>query len=231
MLWLAYAEGSSHQEIAAALGVKTASVKLLLFRARRRLAGILGRAPARARGRMMTHVECVREDDVLMMVSTGRWPELRRRRTSRARGALPGVPRTGLLRDGEEAEASASLKGPKRPRPAERGNGLVACAVAGATGSRAAGGSANYRGADLAIRGGRGRGRRDVRRDDAGSSARSAGSAARSAPSATTSACRNCLLLPQDLSGIWIGYWVVLAVVVFSLIAGAGIMRWAMKED
>lgn len=45
MLWLAYAEGSSHQEIAAALGVKTASVKLLLFRARRRLAGILNRTP------------------------------------------------------------------------------------------------------------------------------------------------------------------------------------------
>ena len=43
MLWLAYAEGSSPQEIATALGVKTASVKLLLFRARRRLAGILGR--------------------------------------------------------------------------------------------------------------------------------------------------------------------------------------------
>ena len=42
MLWLAYAEGSSHAEIAAALGVKTASVKLLLFRARRRLAGLLG---------------------------------------------------------------------------------------------------------------------------------------------------------------------------------------------
>ena len=46
MLWLAYAEGSSHQEIATALGVKTASVKLLLFRARRRLAGILGRTRA-----------------------------------------------------------------------------------------------------------------------------------------------------------------------------------------
>lgn len=43
MLWLAYAEGSSHQEIAGALGVKTASVKLLLFRARRRMAGLLGR--------------------------------------------------------------------------------------------------------------------------------------------------------------------------------------------
>jgi RNA polymerase sigma-70 factor (ECF subfamily) len=46
MLWLAYAEGSSHHEIASVMGVKTASVKLLLFRARRRLAQILGRAPA-----------------------------------------------------------------------------------------------------------------------------------------------------------------------------------------
>jgi len=43
MLWLAYAEGSSHQEIAAALGLKPGSVKLLLFRARRRLAGLLRR--------------------------------------------------------------------------------------------------------------------------------------------------------------------------------------------
>ena len=42
MLWLAYAEGSSHQEIAGVMGVKTASVKLLLFRARRRLAALLG---------------------------------------------------------------------------------------------------------------------------------------------------------------------------------------------
>jgi RNA polymerase sigma-70 factor, ECF subfamily len=38
MLWLAYAEGSSHREIAETLGVKLGSVKLLLFRARRRLA-------------------------------------------------------------------------------------------------------------------------------------------------------------------------------------------------
>ena len=47
MLWLAYAEGSSHQEIAGAMGVKTASVKLLLFRARRRLAALLGRPAAK----------------------------------------------------------------------------------------------------------------------------------------------------------------------------------------
>ena len=42
LLWLAYAQGSSHKEIAESLGLRSASVKLLLFRARRRLAGLLG---------------------------------------------------------------------------------------------------------------------------------------------------------------------------------------------
>ena len=46
MLWLAYAQGSSHEEIAAALGLKAASIKSLLFRARRRLASLLGRRDA-----------------------------------------------------------------------------------------------------------------------------------------------------------------------------------------
>ena len=41
MLWLAYAQGSSHEEIAAVLGLKTASVKSLLFRARHKLAALL----------------------------------------------------------------------------------------------------------------------------------------------------------------------------------------------
>jgi RNA polymerase sigma-70 factor (ECF subfamily) len=41
LLWLAYAQGSSHREIADSLGLKTASIKLLLFRARRRLAKLL----------------------------------------------------------------------------------------------------------------------------------------------------------------------------------------------
>jgi RNA polymerase sigma-70 factor (ECF subfamily) len=43
LLWLAYAQGSSHEEIASSLGLKTASIKSLLFRARRRLASLLGR--------------------------------------------------------------------------------------------------------------------------------------------------------------------------------------------
>lgn len=50
MLWLAYAEGSSHREIAGVLGVKDSSVKLLLFRARRRLAALLGVRTAEGHG-------------------------------------------------------------------------------------------------------------------------------------------------------------------------------------
>jgi RNA polymerase sigma-70 factor (ECF subfamily) len=42
LLWLAYAEGSSHKEIAGALGLTPGSVKMLLFRARRKLARLLG---------------------------------------------------------------------------------------------------------------------------------------------------------------------------------------------
>jgi RNA polymerase sigma-70 factor (ECF subfamily) len=41
MVWLAYVNGSSHREIADVLGLKTASIKLLLFRARRKLAALL----------------------------------------------------------------------------------------------------------------------------------------------------------------------------------------------
>lgn len=42
MLWLAYANGSSHEEIAGAVGVAPGSVKGLLRRARTKLAAILG---------------------------------------------------------------------------------------------------------------------------------------------------------------------------------------------
>lgn len=42
MLWLAYALGSSHAEIADILGLKSGSVKILLLRARRKLAELMG---------------------------------------------------------------------------------------------------------------------------------------------------------------------------------------------
>ena len=46
MLWLAYAEGNSHREIAEVLGLRPASLKILLFRARRKLAHLLGHSGA-----------------------------------------------------------------------------------------------------------------------------------------------------------------------------------------
>jgi RNA polymerase sigma-70 factor (ECF subfamily) len=45
LLWLAYAQGASHQEIAEVLGVRTVSVRTLLFRARRKLAAVIGGKP------------------------------------------------------------------------------------------------------------------------------------------------------------------------------------------
>ena len=42
MLWLAYAEGATHQEIAETLGLRQSSLKPLLFRARRKMAALLG---------------------------------------------------------------------------------------------------------------------------------------------------------------------------------------------
>jgi RNA polymerase sigma-70 factor (ECF subfamily) len=41
MLWLAYGQGSTHRDIAGTLGVKAESVRLLLFRARQKLAELL----------------------------------------------------------------------------------------------------------------------------------------------------------------------------------------------
>ena len=48
LLWLAYAQGSSHQEIAEALSLKLASIKPLLFRARHKLATLLRGGERRA---------------------------------------------------------------------------------------------------------------------------------------------------------------------------------------
>lgn len=50
LLWLAYAEGYSHREIAEITGLGATSIRLLLFRARRKLAGML-KQPSPASGR------------------------------------------------------------------------------------------------------------------------------------------------------------------------------------
>jgi RNA polymerase sigma-70 factor (ECF subfamily) len=51
MLWLAYAEGSSHAEIATVLGLQEASVRSMLFRARQRLGELLREAGFRGSAR------------------------------------------------------------------------------------------------------------------------------------------------------------------------------------
>jgi RNA polymerase sigma-70 factor, ECF subfamily len=51
LLWLAYAEGSEHREIATALGLKQKSIRVLLFRARQKFAQILQRRGLSPEGR------------------------------------------------------------------------------------------------------------------------------------------------------------------------------------
>ena len=48
LLWLAYAQGASHEEIAEIVGVRAISVRTLLFRAKRKLAAILNSGMADA---------------------------------------------------------------------------------------------------------------------------------------------------------------------------------------
>ena len=45
LLWLAYVEGNDHKEIARMLGLKEKSIRVLLFRARQKLAGIIQKQP------------------------------------------------------------------------------------------------------------------------------------------------------------------------------------------
>lgn len=49
LLWCAYVDGQSHEEIAAAHQLKRGSLKTLLARARRRVIDLLGASPARSR--------------------------------------------------------------------------------------------------------------------------------------------------------------------------------------
>jgi RNA polymerase sigma-70 factor (ECF subfamily) len=46
LLWLAYVEGANHKEIAHSTGLRAGSVRLLLFRARRKLADVLRGTPS-----------------------------------------------------------------------------------------------------------------------------------------------------------------------------------------
>jgi RNA polymerase sigma-70 factor (ECF subfamily) len=51
LLWLAYAQGASHDEIGSVLGLKSASVRSMLFRARERFSAVIGGMHPRGGGR------------------------------------------------------------------------------------------------------------------------------------------------------------------------------------
>ncbi len=73
ILWLAYAEGASHQEIADVVGVRAGSLKPMLFRARRKLAALLGRGPQK--DETMKPMECEFESEALAAALQSRWPD------------------------------------------------------------------------------------------------------------------------------------------------------------
>jgi len=54
LLWLAYVEGSNHQEIANSTGLGVASIRLLLFRARRKLAAMIMKDSSGANPKVFT---------------------------------------------------------------------------------------------------------------------------------------------------------------------------------
>lgn len=175
----------------------------------------------------MAHIECVHESDVLTMVTTGRWPErapaeLREHAAScevcsdlaviavaieadAAAGPIPAVPSAGTV--WWRAQIRARQEAARVVvRPITAAQALSLAALFGLAGAVFGATASWFQGAVRWFGGALSTFRNNVR-----------------LPEIPT--------LPQDLSGIWIGYWVVLAVVVFSLVAGAGIMRWAMKED
>ncbi len=52
LLWLAYVEGFDHGEIASTLGLKEKSIRVLLFRARKKMARVLGRLKSDPGGKL-----------------------------------------------------------------------------------------------------------------------------------------------------------------------------------
>jgi hypothetical protein len=174
---------------------------------------------------MTSRIECVREDEVLMMVSTDRWPdrapaELRAhadqcqvcRELGLAAGAMskeaaasaPNLPSSGTvwwraqLRARQEAARQVV-------RPITAAQMLAFAAMVGVAGAVFGATTQWFQ-----------RGLRTLGRSIAD------GVASIPLPS---------LSLPQDLSTVPMSSWIILFVVAIGLIAGAAVVSWAMKEE
>ena len=72
LLWLAYAEGYSHREIADVTGLASASIRLLLFRARRKMARLLREAMRKVRHEPL---QLQSRKEVADLLHRGHWPQ------------------------------------------------------------------------------------------------------------------------------------------------------------
>lgn len=174
----------------------------------------------------MTRIECPREGDVLMMVSTGRWPD---RAPADLREHAEGC---DVCRDLAVAAAGmdelASMAPPVLPssgtvwwraqlrarreaardvvRPITAAQALAFAAAVGVAGA-VFGATAEWFQSGLRAFGGA-----------------SAGIAAHIR-------LPQLPALPSDLSAVSPGYWIILLVAGIGLVAGAAILGWAMKEE
>jgi len=176
---------------------------------------------------MTSDVECVREDDVLMMVSTGRWPEAApaelREHAERCQVCRElGLAATSI---GQEAEAEASS--PNLPssgtvwwraqlrarqeaarqvvRPITAAQMMAFAVMVGVAGAVFGATTQWFQ--------------------------RGLGTLGRAIVDGVASLPLPSLSLPQDLSAVPLSSWIIVFVVGIGLIAGAAVVSWAMKEE
>lgn len=175
----------------------------------------------------MARLDCPHEDDVLLMVQTGRWPErvpdeLRTHAASceictdlasvamavdgeLEDGPVPPLPSSGTVWWRAQLRARQdAAKEAVRPMTAAQTLGVAALfglagAVFGATAQWFQGALGAFGGALTNVA-------RSVR-----------------LPSLPA--------MPDDLSSVWIGSWVIVALVAVGLTVGAAVIGWAMRED
>jgi len=174
---------------------------------------------------MTSRIECVREDEVLMMVSTGRWPdaapaELRQHADhcqvcrelglaaaaidEEAEVSVPNLPSSGTV--WWRAQLRARQEAAKQVvRPITAAQMLAFAAMVGVAGAVFGATTQWFQ-----------RGLRTL---------------GRSIADGVSSIPLPSLSLPQDLSTVPMSSWIILFVVGVGLIAGAAVVSWAMKEE
>jgi hypothetical protein len=174
---------------------------------------------------MTSRTDCAREDEVLMMVSTGRWPEAAPAELRQHADQCQVCGELGLaaVAIGEEAEAAApnlpssgtvwwraQLRARQEAarqvvRPITAAQMMAFAAMVGVAGAVFGATTQWFQ-----------RGLRTL---------------GRSIADGVGSIPFPSLSLPQDLSSVPLSSWIILCVVGIGLMAGAAVVSWAMKED